>query len=110
MDTPAALEDEEYFRACVAKITATRARMTEGLRALGFDVPESDANFVFASHPDLSGEELQLALRRRGIVVRRFDAPRTRDRLRITVGTDADVDALLAVLAETVSGKNGISV
>ena len=106
----AALEDEEYFRACVAKITATRARMTEGLRALGFDVPESDANFVFASHPDLSGEELQLALRSRGIVVRRFDAPRARDRLRITVGTDADVDTLLAVLAETVSGKNGISV
>ena len=102
----AAIEDDAYFRECVSRIIDTRARLTDGLRALGFVLPDSDANFVFASHPRMSGEELQRALRARGIVVRRFDASRTRDSLRVTVGTDADTSVLLDSLKEIVKGKN----
>ncbi len=103
----AAIADDGYFRDCVAKIKATRSRMTDGLRALGFDVPDSDANFVFAAHPRFGGEYLQKELRRRGVVVRRFDAPRVRDRLRITVGTEEDTDSLLSALAEICAAGSG---
>lgn len=97
----ASIKDEEYFRACTRKILSTRARMTEGLRALGFDLPDSDANFVFARHETLSGEFLQTELRRRNIIVRRFGGERIKDRLRITVGTDEQTEILLAALKET---------
>ena len=94
----AAVEDGEYFAACVAKIKRTRARLTDGLRALGFTVTDSDANFVFARAAGTGGKELQDALRRENIIVRRFDAPRIADYLRITVGTEEQTDALLAAL------------
>ena len=94
----AALRDTAYFRDCVSRILRTRDSLIAALRALRFDVPDSDANFVFAEHPDVGGEELQRALRARGIVVRRFDRPRIADRLRITVGTDEDIEALTGAL------------
>lgn len=95
-----AVLDKEYFDACVAKIKQTRARLTDGLRALGFTVTDSDANFVFAKSAAMSGKALQDALRARDIIVRRFDAPRIADYLRITVGTEEQTDALLAALRE----------
>ena len=79
---------------------AGRERMTEGLRALGFEVPPSAANFVFARHPVRPGAELAAALRERAVLVRRFAAPRIADHLRITVGTDAQIERLLSALAE----------
>ena len=94
----ASVLDKIYFEECVEKIKRTRARMTDGLKNLGFSMSRSDANFVFARAADMGGKELQNALRRENIIVRRFDAPRISDFLRITVGTEEQTDALLEAL------------
>ena len=83
-----------------AAVIATRARMAEGLARLGFDVLPSAANFVFARHPGRDGAGLASALRARGVIVRHFAAPRIADFLRITVGTEAQTDRLVAELSE----------
>ncbi|HOZ46618.1 MAG TPA: histidinol-phosphate transaminase [Candidatus Hydrogenedentes bacterium] len=97
----AALEDVDYAKTNVAKVRATRARLTEALRTLGFDVPDSQANFVLArwdGTPD--AKAVFAALRQRAIIVRYFDAPRLSNALRISVGTDHEVDRLLAALRD----------
>lgn len=95
----ASVQDEEYFRETLATITATRTRMVEGLTALGFETLPSSANFVFTRHPNQSGAALAAALRERAILVRRWDAPRIGDYLRITVGTEAQTERLLSAFA-----------
>ena len=99
----AAIEDDAHFVQTCAAVVASRERLTAGLAALGFDVLPSHANFVFARHAGHRGSALFAALRERGILVRRFDRPeRIADHLRITVGTDAQCDALLAALRELI--------
>lgn len=95
----AAMEDYDYMAGNVTKVCITRERLTRGLRELGFDVPESQTNFVLAQwngHPRT--RELFEALRTDNILVRHFDTPRLVDALRITVGTDDETDALLTAL------------
>ena len=99
----ASVQDEGYFRETLAAITATRTRMVEGLTALGFETLPSSANFVFTRHPKHSGAALAAALRERAILVRRWEAPRIADYLRITVGTREQTDRLLATLPESLS-------
>ena len=94
----ASIEDEEYFRETLAKVIATRTRLTEELRALGFDVKESSANFVFAEHNKLRAKDICEYLKTKDIYVRYFSKPRIDNRLRITVGTDEDIDALISEL------------
>jgi histidinol-phosphate aminotransferase len=96
----ASVEDDAYFQETRAKVIAGRARMTDGLIALGFDVLPSAANFVFAKHATRAGADLAAALRERAILVRRFTAPRIADHLRITVGTEPQVERLLQALGE----------
>ncbi|KOF54118.1 MULTISPECIES: histidinol-phosphate transaminase [unclassified Achromobacter] len=96
----AALEDREYFEETRARVIRTREAMTAGLRALGFEVLPSAANFVFARHPARDAAALAASLRERGIIVRHFRQPRIEQFLRITVGTDAQSDLLLAALGE----------
>jgi histidinol-phosphate aminotransferase len=96
----AALEDDAYFRSCRDRVVATRARTTTRLEALGFEVLPSSANFVFAHHPDRPARQLFEQLRERGILVRYFDQPRIDGHLRITIGTDEQMEALLAALSE----------
>ena len=73
------------------------------MTSLGFEVLPSQANFVFARHPAQRGAALQQALRERAIIVRQFSRPeRIADHLRITVGTPAQCDALVAALREIV--------
>jgi len=99
----AAIEDRTYFQqACQAVIT-TRERLTTDLHRLGFEVLPSQANFVFARHPQRSAAALQQGLRERGVIVRHFSKPaRIAEYLRITVGNDAQcqdlVDSLRALL------------
>ena len=69
--------------------------MVRGLAELGFELPPSSANFVFARHPRFTGAELTRALRERHVLVRNFQKPRIADSLRISVGSDSDVAALL---------------
>jgi histidinol-phosphate aminotransferase len=95
----AALEDETHFQRCRGKVIEERDRLTQGLTRLGFEVLPSAANFVFARHPARDGAELTADLRAQAILVRHFARPRISDYLRITVGTDAQTDILLAALA-----------
>jgi len=94
----AALDDPAWMRANVAKIVATRERVAQTLRARGWFVFDSSANFLFARPPGRTAREIFEDLRARKIFVRYFPAPRTQAYLRITVGTDAEMDALLAAL------------
>jgi histidinol-phosphate aminotransferase len=95
----AAIEDREYFEATVAKVKATRLRLTEALRGLGFAVQESQANFVLARwQGQPSAEGLFEALRARNILVRYFKMRGLEDCLRISVGTDGETDTLLEAL------------
>ncbi len=95
----AAINDVPYFERCVAAIRATRERTAAALRVLGFTVLPSAANFLFVRHPAHLGTALQAGLRGRGILVRRFDSPRIADWLRITIGSDEEMDKVLQELA-----------
>jgi histidinol-phosphate aminotransferase len=97
----AAIEDEAWFDDTRQRVMASREGLAAALRELGFDVLPSQANFVFARHPAHAGERLAAALRERAILVRRFAQPaRIADFLRISIGTDAECDALLQALTE----------
>jgi histidinol-phosphate aminotransferase len=96
----ASIEDEDYFQSGLKIIIGERERMTAQLAALNFDVLPSRANFVFARHGSVQGAELARALRDRAVLVRRFNAPRIADYLRITVGTAEQTDRLIGALGD----------
>jgi histidinol-phosphate aminotransferase len=99
----AAMQDEAYFRSCCQRVMGSRQAVTAGMESMGFQVLPSGANFIFATHAKFPARQLFAALRERGIVVRYFDRRRIDNFLRITIGTEQDNAALLAVLAELVS-------
>ncbi len=94
----AAVKDEAYFRETVGKIVATRERVKKELTGLGFTFPDSQSNFIFATHKSWPAKELFEELKKEDIYVRYFASPRIDNYLRITVGTDEEMDALLAFL------------
>ena len=96
----AAIGDREWLAANRARILNTRERLTTALRNLGFIVPESQANFVWAEHGSRPVRPMYEELKRRKILVRYMVYPRWGDGLRITVGTDEEIDACLAALRE----------
>jgi histidinol-phosphate aminotransferase len=96
----AALRDIEHMRANVEKIVRTRGRLIEELARLGFTTYPSASNFVLARYSKGNARELQEELKRRKILVRYFPLRRLDDCLRITVGTDKEVDALLRELRD----------
>ena len=100
----AALRDRTYFEDTVAKIVNTRERVKRELSSLGFTFPDSRANFIFASHKSCPAKELFEALKKQDIYVRYFAAPRMDQFLRITVGTDEEMDALLDFLRAYLNG------
>jgi histidinol-phosphate aminotransferase len=95
-----AVKDDEYFKATTAKIIATRERTKNALTGLGFTFPDSSANFIFASHKKVPAKEIFTKLRERDIYVRYWDKKRINNSLRITIGTDEQMDALLEALSE----------
>lgn len=82
-----AMRDEAYFEHCVAQIRQARDEAAGELRGLGFLMTDSQANFLFIRHPQLSGQQVYEGLKARGVLVRYFDQPRLRDYVRVTVGT-----------------------
>ena len=96
----AALSDQAYLKETVAKIRATRDRFVAKVKQLGYAVIDSQTNFVFASPPDGDGKRVYEALYARKILVRHFSDPLLKHGLRITVGTEVEMDALLAALKE----------
>lgn len=101
----AAIDDEDYFRRNLAKVVATRDRFAQGLRARGFEVLPSATNFVFARPTRMEGKALFDALRARDILVRRWDTPAISAWLRISVGTDEEMEKVLAAIDEIGAGK-----
>lgn len=97
----AAMRDYEYMRANAEKVRASRARLTAALRAMGFVVPDSQSNFVLAQwNARPSARAIFEALRERAIIVRYFDRPRLDNALRISIGTEDEIDMLLAALRD----------
>lgn len=94
----AAMRDRAYFESTRQKIIQTRERSVQQLRALGFSVLPSAANFVFARPPAGNAEAVYMGLRQRGVLVRYFNKPRINEYLRITIGTDEDMSVLLQQL------------
>lgn len=98
----AAVEDRVYFESCIQKIRETRERAKLQLSELGFVFPDSQSNFLFVSHPTKPAKEIFEQLKAQGIYVRYFARPRIDNYLRITIGTDEQMDQLIKALREIV--------
>lgn len=98
----AAIEDQGYFDDCCNKIIKTREQLVSFLKANEFEVIPSAANFVFTKHKNLDGADIAQQLREKAIIVRHFKLPRIEQYLRITIGTDAENQALCEALADIV--------
>ena len=96
----AALEDKDYFQQCCKAICDIRAWTVKELENLGFTVLPSYANFIFAKSDAVSGGDLYTKLRQRGILVRWFDSDRIRPFVRITIGSQTQMEALVAAVGE----------
>ena len=90
-----AVRDEEYFRGTVRKIIATRERVKKELTDMGFTFPDSKGNFIFASHRDIPAKRIFEELKRQGVYVRYWEKPRIDNYLRITIGTDEEMDIFI---------------
>ena len=96
----AAIKEDAYFRKICDKIIETRERVKGELKELGFSFADSRTNFVFAAHERVPAREIFEMLKEKGIYVRYFAKPRIDNHLRITIGTDEEMDRLIAVLRE----------
>jgi histidinol-phosphate aminotransferase len=95
----AALQDEAYFQHTRQQVIDAREQLVNDLQALGFEVLPSGANFIFARHTGYTGEQLAAGLREQAVIVRHFKKPaRIADFLRITIGNDAQNQALIQAL------------
>ena len=92
----ASIEDQAYFEETLHKIIQTRERVKLRLTELGFTFRDSRSNFIFASHKSCPAEELFEKLKEKDIYVRYFNKPRIHNYLRITIGTDAEMDEFLS--------------
>lgn len=96
----AALLDREYFKNTVETIIATREKYAEVLKGMGFEMPKSSSNFYFAKHKTVDAGIIFEELKKRNIFVRHWNKPVIKDYLRITVGTDKEMEALCSALSE----------
>ena len=100
-----AVKDDAYFKMVTGKIIATRERVKKELAELGFTFPDSKTNFIFASHKTVPAKEIFEALREQDIYVRHWNKPRIDNSLRITIGTDEEMDELIAFLKKYLAEK-----
>lgn len=101
----AALADRAYFEDTKARIIATRERVKGELSELGFTFGDSQSNFLFITHEKVAARELFEALKIKRIYVRYFNKPRIDNYLRVTIGTEEEMDALLAFLRKYLQEK-----
>jgi histidinol-phosphate aminotransferase len=91
----ASVKDDEYFRQTLNKITTTRERSTKAFEDLGFTVFPSHSNFIFVTNPNINAKDLFETLKKENIFIRYFNLPRINNHLRITIGTDEQMDILI---------------
>lgn len=101
----AAVKDKAYFEEHVAKIIETREWTKKELGELGFTFPDSQSNFIFAKHPKYVAKNLFEALKKADIYVRFFGGERTKDYLRITIGTKEEMESLIAFLKDYIKNQ-----
>ncbi|HLO84357.1 MAG TPA: histidinol-phosphate transaminase [Nostocaceae cyanobacterium] len=99
----AAISDQAYKNTCVEKIKTSRSKLTTDLQNLGFQVWDSQANFLLVKPPENNAEYLYLKLKEKGILIRYFPQPQLDDKLRITVGTDEQNQTLIQALTHLMS-------
>lgn len=99
----ASINDKAYFEECVKRIMATREKAKESLTKLGFTFPDSMTNFIFATHKSVPAKEIFEKLKAKKIYVRYFNQPGIDNYLRITVGTDEQMDKLIQALSDIVA-------
>lgn len=99
----ASIKDEKYFRETLDKVISTRERLTEKMRSMGFIIPDSSTNFIFAEHSKYGAKDIFEYLKTKDIYVRWFNKPLINNRLRITIGTDSEIDALVSALEDYVA-------
>lgn len=95
-----AFRDNEYYNEKNGMVIKTRKRFSAELEKLGFEVLDSVANFVFVSHPEVSALDIFTGLKVRGILVRYFNKPKISNCLRISIGTDVEMDCVINALRE----------
>ena len=100
-----ALTDEAYFRFACDTVIETRAWTEKELQRLGFEMPPSSTNFIFAKHPAIPGKELYLRLKEQGILVRHFDDEKLTDYNRITIGSKEEMQTLIETLEKMLCEK-----
>jgi histidinol-phosphate aminotransferase len=96
----AAAKDKEYFNSCVEKIKATREWTVAQLDELGFETLPSSSNFIFTTNKNISGQKIFEYLRENKIIVRHFNKPKISEYLRITIGTQEQMEALISQIKE----------
>ncbi len=99
----ASLEDEEYFQTNLKKVMDTRSRVKVALEEMGFEVKESQTNFLFAAHEKVAAKDIFEGLKEKNIYVRYFNKDRIGNYLRITIGTDEQMDRFLAEVGTIIS-------
>lgn len=100
----AVLENNGYYEERINEICKTRDEFSERLRAVGFEVLPSKTNFIFAKHNSLEGAYIAECLKKRGILIRRFDNERIKDHIRITIGTPEEMEAVYNAVCEIIGG------
>ncbi len=98
----AAVDDDAYYQQHCRQICQTRQKTADRLAELGFEQTASQANFLFARHPSVSGELLYRQLKENGILVRRFDRERISEFLRITIGTPEQMEQFCTVISRLI--------
>lgn len=99
----AAIKDEDYFIKCTENVIKTRESTTFRLEKLGFKVVPSKANFIFINHPELNAGEVFLKLKEKGVLVRYFDKEKTNNYLRVSIGSEGDMNVFISKVSEIIS-------
>ena len=102
----ASIKDENYFQSTIDKVIKTRDEGKEIFRAMGFNVMDSETNFLFVSHPKYSSKDIFEFLKTKDIYIRYFNKPIIDKWLRITVGTDDDMSKLYDGIREFIKSQN----
>lgn len=102
----ASIEDDEYFKSTCKKVIETRERVTLELEKLGFDVLDSQTNFIFATHNKHNMKSLFEYLKTQKVFIRYFSLPRIENYVRITIGTNEEMDIFLEKTKEFILNDN----
>ena len=104
----AAVDSDPYFGANARRIMATRDKTAQALREMGFRLPDSQANFLFVTHPRIDGARLYQKCRERGILIRHFSDPAIARYNRVTIGAEEEMETFLTVVVRDILREEGL--